>query len=137
MGTPQDSRTKAREHRALICEDCGNWVADTLGNSAFLTVELSVQVNSAHKRRLFVFTLLRQTPPRPERVYQLVVNQGAKLPKDLHSRSHEHYGEIRADIPQELGMATFEELLRYFCSRTGLIFRPPPSDPIKLTGRKR
>lgn len=141
-----------QDNRTLICEDFGDWIisdhgtrqcsiaaglVDKDGSSTGLTVDLSFRMDGAHKRRLFVFTLMRPAAPRPERLFQLAVNQGPQPPKDAHYRSHEHVKGSRVNVPAILDDAPFSELLEYFCGRTNLTFRPVPGDPAKLFARKR
>lgn len=152
MGKRRGGNGIFHDGQRLICEDCGDWImsdhgtrqctiaaglVDSAGSSTGLTVDISFRLDAARKRRLFVFTLMQHAAPEAERLFQLAVNQGAEPPNDMHYRSHEHFRGKRANVPESLDRAPFNELLEYFCSRTNLSFRPAPGDPVKLFARKR
>jgi hypothetical protein len=84
-----------------------------------------------------MFSIFKRNRYGTDRVYQLDVNQGPEPLKDNHRRPHEHWGNRRITGADEWATWGYDELLRYFCTRTGITFLPAPADPSRIPWGKR
>jgi hypothetical protein len=136
----------------LVCLDCGDWISskdqpemlriragltDERGRATHLSVELRYRQSAKTKLKTFIFTVLMRSPYGDDRVYQLEVKQTGKQIKDEHKRPHEHYGNTRRVGPDKWRSWGYDEVLQYFCDQTRIEFRPVPSYPGQLQGRKK
>jgi hypothetical protein len=137
--------------QTLRCDDVGCWkivaanahkcrtgsgLTDEHGAGTGLTVELQFRMDLRRKCRSYVFSVFKRNRYGVDRVYQLDVNQTPDLPQDDHSRPHEHLGHRRYMGPDEWIAWNYDELLRYFCTRTNIRFRLLPPDPAEILGEK-
>jgi hypothetical protein len=135
----------------LFCSECPDWMAQSgrkgklviiggltgeQGGRTRLTVELQARAGEGKRAVTYVFSVFNRTGYDVERVYQLEVTQGGKRTSSEHRRPHEHYGNARNVGSDEWCAWSFEELLRYFSSRTNIVFGPLPPDPVRFLRRK-
>ena len=128
----------------LICEDIEDWHADkqqpdTWSCSAGLIredgVSAKMEVELIHRRSPKTGILVRkmgvflQHSWGLERVYQLELRHGRKLIKDVHSLSHEHFGNIRTVGNPDWSDWTFVDAMNHFCKQTQIDFVPAVNDP--------
>ena len=128
----------------LRCEDCTEWtpiklqpgsvaietgIVNEMGVGTGLSVRLDYKNSPKTKIIRYQFSVFKRQPYGLDRVYQLTISQTPKLPKDLHSRSHEHMGDFRETGPSEWNSWKYDEVLDYFCRRTHIEFRPLPPHP--------
>lgn len=126
----------------LICVDIGEWlpergerwvcssgVTDLEGVGTGLIVQLAFRRSPKTRRTQYQFSVFRQKVWGLERVYQLDIVQFAKALKDLHDRPHEHMGTQRTVGEAAWASWSFEEMLRHFCQRTKIEFRPNATHP--------
>lgn len=138
--------------RLLRCDECGDWtvapshpgtlvidggVTDEQGRRTRLSVELQVRAQQGSSAITYVFSVFNSIGYDVERVYQLEVIQGRARARDAHRRSHEHFGPDRIMGANDWATWSYNELLRYFSSRTNITFSPQPPDPGLLLRRKR
>jgi hypothetical protein len=133
------------------CDGCTSWTSDahlsdhviqsgltdSQGNKTGLVLELRCRSDDATKERSYLFTVFHNTPYGTERVYQLAVNQSRRQPRDVHHRSHEHFGGVRTMGTLDWARWSYAEVLGYFSSRTNIVFRPSPPEPSWPKRRKR
>jgi hypothetical protein len=139
-----ESEAQLLLNQQLQCSDYGDWtrkgagyllgagLTDQLGHSSGLVVELRCRWIDHGRGRSYQFTVLRRHSNGFDRVYQLEVNKSPKRLKDQHKRTHEHVGDSRATLPQTWNSLPYDQLLRYFCSRTNIVFVPMPALPSGL-----
>lgn len=138
--------------RPLLCPEAGPWtggpgkfkqcracagLVDEHGQRTALMVELRFREDPKNHTKVYVFSVFKRNRYGVDRVYQLDVNQTPVLPKDRHSRPHEHCGNRRHNGPAKWMRWKYEELLRYFCVRTNIDFVSPPPDPSNIPWREK
>lgn len=145
-----ESEARILLSQPLRCEDALDWASIGVqrnirvlqgGLIAPNDVATGLYVELQFRRRprplliSYTFSVLLRNRCSIERVYQLTVNQSAKVLKDKHSQSHEHIGGSR-----HIGTATwqkwsYDEVLAYFCARTNITFVPVPAHPEHFSKR--
>lgn len=152
MSTVSQEEAQVLLGQPLLCADCNDWVllpartrklvvrgglTDWQGRRMRLTVELQARVLPGAGGMTYIFSVFNSTGYDIERVYQLEVNQGPRRKTNEHRRSHEHYGDARTMGAEVWSTWSYDELLRYFSTRTNIVFNPPPPDPRRFFRRKR
>jgi hypothetical protein len=106
-----------------------NGVVDSEDIGTKMYVQLYYQSSIKTKIKRFKFSLFLRRPYGLDRIYQLDVVQFSKAIKDMHKRSHEHYGDTRTVGQLHWENWQYDDVLAYFCSRTGLVFEPQLTHP--------
>jgi hypothetical protein len=149
-----ESEARQLLNQELSCIDSPTWmpikvqpgtsqievgVIDSSGHSARLLVQLIYKRSPKTKRISYRFSVFKRQPYGLERVYQLAIEQWPTQIKDLHTKSHEHFGDRRTIGHQSWDNWTFEEEILYFCQKTNIKFSPPISHPenFELIGGKK
>lgn len=138
--------------RPLLCTGAGEWkrlpgrnriwhtsagLIDELGCSTSLVVDLRFRDDPGSRGKTYQFSVLNRNRYGSDRVYQLEVRQTKGMPKNPHERPHEHIGTQRVNGPDDWDEWAYDELLRYFCTRTNVTFEPAPADPARFRWGKR
>jgi hypothetical protein len=140
---------KEDEARLLLssparCEDCYEWsqmriqpdsltisagVLDDYGRSKSLLVQLAYRNNLKTRSTKYIFTVFKRQPYGNDRVYQLEVYQVPKQLKDVHKRSHEHFGDKRTLGDDSWNDWEYDDVIKYFVNQTNIVFFPLPPHP--------
>ena len=126
------------------CEDCDEWspiktqpgsfttgagVLDSDGLGRRLFVQLDYRSSKKTRSTKYIFTVFKRQPYGNDRVYQLEVYQVPKQLKDMHKRSHEHFGDKRTLGDESWNDWEYDDVINYFVSRTNIAFYPLPPHP--------
>lgn len=137
------------EARALLssplrCEGCEGWepirtqpssctvgagVVNAIGVGSQLYVQLDYRNSLKTRTVKYVFTVMKRQPYGSDRVYQLEIFQVPKPLKDLHKRSHEHFGDSRSQGAASWNDWEYDDVLAYFSMQTNIAFYPKPPHP--------
>ena len=141
---PYEEALAILESSTFICEDIDIWTPDRnlkmahsvccglltpLGERTSLMVELFVKDSPKTKEKHYKFSLFRRENIGNSRIYQLDVRITRKPIKHTHALSHEHIGRKRIEADPSWDSWQYDDVLRYFCSRSGVKFNPPPKNP--------
>lgn len=107
----------------------GAGVVDSAGMGTRLYVQLDYRNSQKTRSTKYVFTVFKRQPYGNDRVYQLEVYQVPKQLKDLHKRSHEHFGDMRSEGDASWNDWGYDDVISYFISKTGIEFNPKPPHP--------
>jgi hypothetical protein len=128
----------------LICQDAGDWknvgqrlhtrilqngLVDENGTATGLYVELRFHRRPRSGGTSYTLSVFRRNRIDAERVYQLSVVQVPKPMKDIHGKSHEHFGASRYDGAEKWQEWSYDEVLEYFSTVTNIAFDPVPAHP--------
>jgi hypothetical protein len=120
----------------------GKWAVqggliDANGRRTGLTMELQFCAGPHTGKCHYIFTVFNTSGYGTDRVYQLDIRQGLNVTRKSHRWPHEHYGKARTAGADEWARWSYNELLRYFSTRTNIVFRPAPPNPYLVSGAKR
>jgi hypothetical protein len=128
----------------LRCEGCEEWeplrtqpgsfttgagVVDARGVGSRLYVQLDYRNSLKTRSVKYVFTVVKRQPYGRDRVYQLEIFQVPKQLKDIHRRSHEHFGDSRVLGDASWNDWGYDDVLAYFSKQTNIAFYPEPPHP--------
>lgn len=140
------SESEAREllNQTLICTDCESWfpeksspytqtasagLTDGEGVRLQLLLELKVLKHPITRVTKYLFTIYSTYTWGKTRIYQLDIKQTVKSIKNSHNLPHEHYGDLRLNGDDSWQFWDYDEVLDYFCQKTGVIFNPKTPSP--------
>lgn len=144
MNDIKEAEARALLSHPLKCEDCDDWqpiktqpgsftvgagVVDASGLGTRLYVQLDYRNSRKTQSIKYIFTVFKRQPYGSERVYQLEILQVPKQLKDLHKRSHEHFGDARSKGDASWNDWEYDDVISYFVSRTNIEFCPRPPHP--------
>ncbi len=144
MNVIPESEARALLANSTFCDLSGDWIPEkvqpgTLKISSGLTdaqgiaTKLLVELKFRRSRKTgivtYLFSVFKRSPYGRDRVYQLDVRQSKKSIKNVHDRSHEHIGSLRATERDEWAQWSFEDVLNYFCNNANITMSPGPVHP--------
>jgi hypothetical protein len=104
-------------------------VLDDTGAATPMVVELTYIHSAKTAKTKYLFSVFIRYPYGSQRIYQLEVTQTSRDTKDIHGKSHEHIGDLRAMGHARWQQWSYHEVLTHFCAQTNITFDPFPPSP--------